>query len=209
MVDLFGNPIPTAKILDVRSGPDATTNGNIVVRVPDYLSVQNPADLSNLLTKKHQALLAYNAGYPNIVFDDLLDLIDVDLGAPNVSGSFGDRNIVNIFPGATFQSTVVPLLASPGQAVVTFETFSLAYNDSSLSRVGATYIEEASSPSNFTCDVSFDNGGHFYPTTDGGMLNIPLIGQGNQFIIRLTNVTTLPTRPLRVASWALLYLDLG
>jgi len=205
-VDLFANPFTTTKIIDVLEGPSAYMTGTVVIRVPDYISVQNPIDASDLITKKHLGMLAYYAGYANIHFDDLMDLGDVDLTAPNVGGSFGERNQITVFPGQRFVSQMVGLVGpNPPQVIITWETYEAGVLDPSTDRTQQGYVEFPSTPSYFTCEVSFDNGGHFYPTTDGGLLNIPLIGQGTQFIIRLTNTSGFPIRLLRVGSWAVIY----
>lgn len=206
LVDIFGNPLSTARIIDVRSGPEILMNGHFVVRVPDYISVVNPDNIIDLVNKKHLGMLGFYAGYANITFDDLGDTTDVDLTAPSVGGVFGDRNIISILPGQRFQSLMTPLSGpAPSQAVITWETYSVGVSDIKTTRLAATYVEEPSSSTNFLCSVSFDNGAHFYPALDGGLTNIPLIGQGTQFIIRLTNNTGLAPRSLRVGAWAVLY----
>lgn len=203
VVDMFGQPFSSAKILDVRGGPNAVLNGGVIVRVPDYISVQDPADVTDLLTKKHQGMLAYYAGYTNVTYDDLMDLVNVDTAALNVAGNFGLRNNVSIAPLKLFRSSVVALTGpAPAQAVFTWETYSVQTSDPATGRVEQTYVEESSSVSTFMCSVSFDNGAHWYSTWDGALLNIPVVGQGTQFLIEFENM---PGRPLRVGSWAVLY----
>lgn len=205
LVDFFANPVSTALINDVRQALTAPLAGNFVVRVPDFLSVQNPVDVADLITKKYQALLAFHAGYANIAYDDLFDLADVDTGAAQVQGSFGERNLVTIYPGARFQTQPVALTGpAPSQAFITWETYSVSLSDPAEGRAVPTYVEEPSSGATFTCEVSFNNGANFYAATDGGLLNIPALGQGTQFILRLTNVSS-PPRLLRVGSWAVVY----
>jgi len=210
LVDLFANPLATTKIIDVHSGPDVLANGVGVIRVPDYISVVNPVSANDLIIKKHLGILAFYAGFANIVLDDLFFLGDVNLVAPNVKGIFGERNVVRIFPGSKFQSTVVGLAGPPApEAIITWETFESVTTDGATSRVLNTYREVPSTDPNFLCEVSFNNGVNFYPTLDGALLNIPLIGQGTQFIIRLTNNTPAPPGPFRilnVGSWAVVYL---
>jgi len=203
LVDGFANPISSAGITDVRQGTTAPLAGNFIVKVPDYLSVQNPTDATDLVLKKHQALLAYYAGTTNVAYDDLFDLTSVDLAAAQVGGVFGDRNIVSVYSGARFQSTAVTLALAPAQAYITWETFIVTLDDPSEGRAVPAYSEMSMG---FTCEVSFDNGAHFYTTTDGALLNIPVVGQGTDFIIRLTYTVPLsPPIPLRVGSWAVIY----
>lgn len=205
LVDFFATPLATAKIIDVRQALTAPLSGNFVVRVPDFISVQNPIDVSDLITKKYLGLLAFYAGYANVAYDDLFDLLDVDTGAAQVAGSFGERNLVTIYPGARFQTQPVTLAGpAPSQAFITWETYSVSVSDPAEDRVVPSYVEEPSSTTTFTCDVSFNNGANFYAATDGGLVNIPPLGQGTQFILRLTNATS-PPRSLRVGSWAVIY----
>ncbi len=205
MVDLFATPISSARISDVRQGSTVPLSGNMVIKVPDTISVQNPSDVTDLVTKKHLGILALYAGYPNIVYDDLLDATDVDTGATNVAGLFGDRNVISVLPGACFQSTTVVLGSAPSSAVVTWETYSQSMSDVKDERAQPSYIEESSASAGFVCDVSFDNGATFTTAFDGITVNIPLISQGTNFILRLTNLSSGPTRDLRVGSWALVF----
>ena len=203
LVDLFDAPILTAKINDVAIATTGTceVNGSFVVRVPGDVPVKDPRDLADLLTQKYAGLLAANAGFPNIAYDDLLDTSHVDLTAPNVEGVFGDRSVIAIQPGKQFYSKVTALSSSPSQAIVTWETFEYLDVDPKAGRFvrtyGGTWSDDVS-----TCEVSFDSGSSFFPVVDNGVVNVPPLSQGSQFIIRITNTTT---KRLHLGSWAVIY----
>ena len=162
LIDLFGNPVSTARIIDVRDPTNLQTmmNGSFIIRVPSGVQVVNPVNVTDLLTQKYQGLLAENAGMTRVTFDDLLDGSHLDPTASQL-GFFGQRG-----------------------------TISLSDSDPSTDRLQRTYTELASTPSQLTCSVSFDGGVTFNTTTDSTILNIPLTSQGTSFIIRLTNVTS-------------------
>jgi hypothetical protein len=208
LIDLYGNPLGSARILDVRnpSNDQSLSNGSFVVRVPDGVQVVNPTDLTDLLTKKYVGLLAFYTGFTRISFDDLTDASGVNT-APGTSSALttGLRGSVGLYPtaGARVQSVVTPLTpAQPTVCVVTFETFRYTSTDDKNDRYQRTYEEIASSPSSITCSVSFNGGATFLPTTEGAVLNIPLADQGTNFVIRLTNVSG---QRLFLGSWAVIY----
>jgi hypothetical protein len=113
LVDLYGNPLSTSRVIDVRDTPsDASLmNGTFVVRIPDGVPVDRPASLSALLTQKYTGLLAFYAGFTRIAFDDLLDV-----SAVSVAGSskclLGDRGSVALLPGGVLTSVAIPLTGS-------------------------------------------------------------------------------------------------
>ena len=206
LVDIHANPLSGARILDVTepTGGQSLMNGGHVIRVPDYISVQDPVDVADLVMKKYQGMLAYYAGFPYVTFDDLLDSAYIDFAYGGLKGSFGDRGAVWLPPGGELRTVSVPLSGlAPTHAVVTWEAFSTQYTDPSSGRALRTYVEESTGPGNFSCQVSFDGGTHFYPTTDGEVLSIPLAGQGLNFKLSLTNVSS---QRLNIGSWAVVYL---
>ena len=212
LIDLHHDPFLASRILDVAEtttlvGSSTPMNGGTIVRVPDYVGLKDPADVSTLLTQKYAGLLAYYAGFTYVTHDDLLDAADVDFGEPTLKGKFGDRNAICLPPNfggiaGRFQSTVATLSGpAPSQAIITWEVYRVDLADPALDRAVLTYVEVPAS--NFTCDVTFDNGVHVYPATDGSVLNVPLGGQGTNFAIRLTNNSA--TDHLYVGSWAVIY----
>lgn len=204
LIDLFGNPVSTARIIDVRDPTNLQTmmNGSFIIRVPSGVQVVNPVNVTDLLTQKYQGLLAENAGMTRVTFDDLLDGSHLDPTASQL-GFFGQRGTISLSAGGLLQSVSTPLTGSaPTQALVTWEVFSVSDSDPSTDRLQRTYTELASTPSQLTCSVSFDGGVTFNTTTDSTILNIPLTSQGTSFIIRLTNVTS---GRLYIGSWAIVY----
>lgn len=102
------------------------------------------------------------------------------------------------------QSTIATLSgAAPSQAVITWEVYRVNLADPALDRALLTYVEMPASK--FTCNVTFNGGANYYPATDGAVLNVPLIGQGTNFAIRLDNIPALLPEELYVGSWAVIY----
>lgn len=201
LVDYFPPPLGPAPIKDACTGSSVPLAGNYVIRVPDSISVQHPSDVTDLLLKKYQGMLAYYAGYANIAYDDLLDVLDVDTSVSQ--GYFGEKNTVTILPGGVFQTNAIALVGpNPPEAFVTWETYQISLSDNATARVQPSYEELPSSSAYFTCQVSFNGGANFYPVLDGGLVNIPLVARGTSFVLQLTNVSA---SPLRVGSWAVIY----
>lgn len=209
LMDLHSSVIGASRPLDVQEqGANPTLlNGGFVIRVPDYISVQNPIDASDLTSKKSLGLLAYYAGFTYVTYDGLLDTADVDFTEPTLKGKFGERNNiclppVGAAPPGRFQSTVAVLSGpAPSQVIVTWEVYRVVLADPALDRALLTYVEEPAS--SLTCEVTFDNWVNDYTATDGAVLNVPPIGQGTNFSIRLSNPST--TDHLYVGSWAVIY----
>lgn len=206
LVDLFGSTPSATKIIDVRTPANGQSliNGTFIVRVPDGVQVQKPANLADLITQKYTGLLSFYAGFTRIAFDDYLDASSIDTVAATTAGALmGGKSSVALLPGGAIQTVAIPLTGgTPTVAVVTWETFQLTDTDVKTDRFQRTYAEVASSPSNVTCSVSFNGGGTFNSTMDGSILNIPLSGQGTSFILRLTNVSA---NRLGIGSWAVIY----
>jgi hypothetical protein len=91
---------------------------------------------------------------------------------------------------------------APTQALATWEVFTVADTDPSGTLFQRTYVEQPSLPTYATCQVSFNGGTSYVPTTDSTIINVLSSDQGTAFILQLTNVTT---GRLFVASWALIY----
>lgn len=204
LIDLHTNPFTNSPILDVSESVTGSSpmNGGTIVRVSDYVGVKDPANVGELLTQKFAGLLAYYAGFSYVTYDDLLDATGVDTGAASLKGSFGDRGCIKLPPSTgLFHSTLATLSGvAPSQAIITWEVYEVLLADPSTGRGGLTYVERPAS--SLTCVVSFDNGAHFYATTDGAVLNIPVGGQGIDFRIRLTNTSS---DQLYVGAWAVVY----
>ncbi len=205
LIDQYATPTSTAAIHDVRYPTDGetVTTGHFIIRVPDGVSVKRPIDLTDLITKKYDGLLAANAGYAYIDFDDLLDTSGLDLIA-TTKVTLGDRNQIALFPAGVLQSNTVALAgAAPSQAIITWEVYQVSDTAPSTDRMVRTYAELPTTSTYSTVQVSFDNGLTFLPATDGGLLNIPLISQGTDFIFQITNAHA--SLRVRVGSWAIVY----
>lgn len=205
LVDLFASPFSTAAILDVHSPPSGQSRlqGALVIRVPDTVPVVNPTNLSDLLTKKYQGVLASFAGFPNVAYDDLLDVSGLDLSATGTKGSFGDRGTVILADGGIVETVLVPLGGSDiTQCVVTWENYTVTNADPATGILGRTYAEVAPGPGVMTCQVSVDGGTTFQAALDGAVLNIPLLAQGTDLVLRWTNTSG---GRVGLGSWAFVY----
>ena len=207
-IDLFGNPVSNARIISVDEPANLQTllNGSFIIRVPDGVQVENPANVTDLLNQKYQSLLADNQSLTYVTYDDLLDATHVD--PTSGPGIFGQRGTISLAPGGTFSSILnsgagTTLSGSaPSQALVTWEIFTITTTDPSAAQLKRTYTELASSPDYLTCQVSFNGGATFNPTTDGTILNIVGVDQGTAFIVQFTNVTA---QRIYLGSWAVVY----
>jgi hypothetical protein len=206
LVDLFGDlAFGLAEILDIVESPPGTgpLAGNFIVRVPEGLSVQKPLNLGDLITKKYSAMLALYSSFTRVAFDALLDTADVATADPASDGMFGSRSNIRVNQASYVRSGVVVLAGlAPAQALITWETFTITETDPENGTITRTYQEVPSDSAHITCQVSFDSGVTFLAALDGMVLNIPLINQGTNFMIRLTNTSG---APINVGSWALLY----
>lgn len=208
LVDLFTNPMGDAPIIDVlvtQTGASQAQAGHII-RVSDDVSVQNPGNLADLLTKKYAGLLGAYPGFAYVTYDDLLDDTGIDLAAvPAVSrhSTQGTRGSISLGPSSILQTTANALSAIPSQAYVLFELYRWSYIDPSGQILLRTYEEVDHNPVDIIAEVSFNNGLHWYAVTDGVLLNIPALGQGAQFMIRW--ITAPATPKTWVGSWAVVY----
>lgn len=205
LVDLYTTPLSSSRILDVHT-PEAgasPVNGAILIRVPDGVSVVNPLDLGDLLTKKYQGLLALYAGFPNIAYDDLLDATGINYATVSLSGTFGERGTVQMETFATLDTLPVALAGPPvTQCVVTWENYAITQTDPASGRVSRVYTDVPATPGNMTCQVSVDGGATFTTTLDGGVATIPLASQGNSLVLRFINQAA---GRLGLGSWAVIY----
>jgi len=116
LIDRFGsvNP-PLARILDVQesaTNPPTTPNvaGRFVVKVADGISIVQPQNLGDLITKKALGYLIFYAGYTRVTFDDLIDTSNVDF-TNSVGLVAGMRGELILQPGGVLQSLPTPLAA--------------------------------------------------------------------------------------------------
>jgi hypothetical protein len=199
---------PNGDIIDVVTSETGQTEstGATIVRVPDGVAILNdPTNLNDLITSKYAGLLAFYAGFPDILADPCLDVLTVDV--PNSSGVIVSSGFVNHSiqpipppPPGYLVSTVFPLGSVPTQCVVVWEEYRFTDLDDKNQRLRRTYVEE--SGSNLLCIVSFNGGVTSNIVSNGTVFNIPVPDQGAAFTIGLANVT--PSR-LHLGSWALIY----
>lgn len=205
LIDLFTSPVTSAPIVDVSEavGGQSTIDGTFVVRVPDSVGIAQPlpSDLGNLITRKYAGILAFYAGFGNIVYDDFLDATGVDF-TTTPHGTFGARGSVGIDAGTSLQSTSVPLGSTPTAAVLNWEVFTYVDSDPKTGRFSRKYNEVPTTNTNTTAQVSFDGGLTFITATDGGVVNIPLVSQGSDLVVRITNATG---AKLYIGGWSLTY----
>ena len=204
LIDLHTNPFANSRILDVMETTSGSTlmSGGCIVRVPDYVGVKDPADFPDLLAKKATGILAYYAGFPYITYDDLTDTTGIDLASGTIKGFFGDRGSVSLSPmTGRFESKKSTLSgAAPSQAFVLWEAYTSTVDNPADALATRTYTEAPAS--SLTCQVSFDDGGHYYAATDGNVVNTPAMGQGTDFLIRLLNPSS---DRVYLGSWAVIY----
>lgn len=210
LIDLHTNPVANSEINDVRFSATGSTilGGNFIVRVPDGVSIGTtpPTDLTDLLTKKYQGLLAFHSGYTQITFDDFLDATNFDIANSSLTAS-SDRvgTCITGIPGGIYQSLPVALTGpAPVQAVILFETFDVTADYPLADRTTRTYSETDPGAVG-TCDVSFNGGVSFITgVTEGSLINIAGPDQGTSFVFRFNAGLVFPSRVF-IGSWAVLY----
>ena len=204
LLDLFDNPVATAKINDVTVAKDGRSLcvGNFVIRVPGEVQIDNPRTVADLLDQKYRGLLAYYTGFQNITYDDLLDTTHVDLTAS--VGSFGSRSTIALNPlNGVFQSLPITLPMPPGapaQVIMVWETFTYEDSNPADARFQRTYVE--SPPDDITCSVNFQGLAPSLTCTEGAVLSVPVADRGTNFLVRFVNTTG---SVVHLGSWALIY----
>ena len=182
LINLFvgvGAPLSDARIIDVVEpvvGSGTLINGCFPVRVPNTLQIGQPTNLGELITQKYAALLAYYAGFANIVYDDLLDDTHVSLAPPTRAFSGLRGNIVLPANNGIMYTTLYSLpwggaFPGPSQAVVTWDVGSFTIDDPKDGLLSRRYFEQSSDL--LTCEVTFNGGANWYTVSDGAMFSIP------------------------------------
>jgi hypothetical protein len=200
LCDRAGTPVSSAAILDVQESTTPSTSGRFVIKVPDGVGIQNPANVGDLVTKKAAGLLVFFPAWTRITYDDLLDSTNVDL-TNSSAGNFGSRNTMILQPGGVLQSLATALTGgAPVQALVTWDTYSYTDNDPSNGQFSRLYVEQPSTSGNITCQVSFNGGANFVSVTDSTAFAIA--HTGTSFIMQLTNASS---GRVGIGSWSVLY----
>ncbi len=205
LIDLYtaDASITTSRINAIRSpsNGESPLGGNFCVRIPSDVSVQNPTNLGDLLTKKHAGILANHTGFAtHIVSDDMIDDAGVDKTATGAKGTYGKRGSNSINAGAKLQSLSTALGSTPTSAIVVWELFDYLYADSATAPLVRTYKELDVTTT--TVAVSFNAGSSFTTVTNGTLLNIGGGDQGPNFVIRFTNISG---GRVWVGSWSVLF----
>lgn len=193
--------------------PQTTATGNYVVRVSDDVSVQNPTNLSDLLTKKYAGILGTFGLFTQITYDDMFDASGVDFG--NSSGiTAGKKGTVGLYAShlvsSVLQTTPQAITwggvgDGPPQAVLTYELFEYIDEDDKDAAFTRSYRELAPDL-DVSVALSFDGGLSFVSTQDKALVSIPLASQGDQLVVRITRLSDVNTRGrVLVGSWAVLY----
>lgn len=205
LFDVNTNPVANSKLRDVRRDASSSPiRGTFVVRVgPDLILTGNPpTDLNSLITAKYNALMAFYPTYGHIVFDEMAEGpgLDFTVTTKTKGAQIGSRGTVVLQPNGFVTTTMSALATTPATAVLTWEAYSITFDDFRDSIPTKSYVEAATS--NITAQVSFNNGGTFHTVSPGALINIALVDQGNQLLVKFTNAFT---SPLCLGSWALVY----
>jgi len=204
------DPFTGGNIIDIVSSEtgqiDAT--GFLVVRVSDGIKIQgNPTNLTDLLTAKYAGLLAYYAGFTNIIADPCLDPTNIDwvnsLGLMVGNGYVNHCVAPGVWLGGQYTSVPMALGSTPTQCVIVWEEFSFLNSDNKDQRFQRTYVEESGVIS--SCQMSF-NGGSTYNTIQNGVVfDITGPDQGSSFSISLIKLSAPPFQRIYLGSWALIF----
>jgi len=213
LVSHFTNEISDV-VASLGNPPQTKITGNYVVRVPDDVSVQNPTNLADLLTKKYAGILGGYGLFTQVIFDDMLDGTGVNTGA-STGVTIGKNGSVGLYPKhgsqtPIFQTTPYGITwggmgSGPPQALITYELFE--YVDADIK--GEPYqrfYREIPADVDINVEISFNNGGVYMPVTDKSLLTIPTPNQGIQVILKFTRTTDIDEKGrILVGSWAVLF----
>lgn len=201
----------TIKGVEIPVSGHTYIDGTYVVSVPDDVDIPSSVTYAGaLLTAKYAGMLANSGIFTHIVYDDMLDPNGINMAA-SACITTGMRNVCGLYPASfwatpgyptpTMQMNMVTLATTPSEAMVYWEAFSYDEWDITTKAYHRRYGIELETV--FSCEVSFNNGASWIPTTHGTLLNIPPVDQGNQMIIRFTAGWG-QTR-YYLGSWAVLY----
>jgi len=194
-------------ITDVITGSPSlnpiNATGSTVIRIPDGVALNDdPTNLADLLNEKYDGLLAFYAGFTDIVADACMDPLTVDLVGPPVStGVLVSEGYVHhcILPSGNLRTVNAPLTSAPTAVIVVWETYRLTTTDNATTRLTREYVEDDTVL--VTCDVDFGGASPVLNVTNGAVTNIPVADQFTNLILTFTN-----TDPGRVylGSWAVI-----
>jgi hypothetical protein len=187
-------------IIDVITSESGQTDstGATVVRVPDGVAIHNnPTNLLALLTAKYDGLLASYAGFTTIRANSCMNSGVLDSKAVLLSSGFVNHVLM---PNGTIDTATVVLPFAPTQAIAVWEAYTFTESNNKSGRYQRVYTEHDSN--DLTVTVTFDSGANNFPVTDGGVLNVPLVGQGTAFRFGFTNPLGIR---LYLGSWAIIF----
>jgi hypothetical protein len=214
LVDLSTNQINDV-VSSTSSSPSVLITGNYVVKVESNIPIENPVDLSDLLTKKYLGILGSHGLFTQISYDDMLDPSNIDF--TNSRGVITGYNGVNGLY-AKPPSGAVPILQTtshsitwggsglgPSEAILEYEVFT--YLD--VDQVGNPlnrYYQELSTDLDLSVDISFNGGLNFFSTTNKALVTIPSYARGDQIVVKFTRETDVTSIPrVFIGSWSVLY----
>lgn len=201
LIDPFTNNGDIIDVVTTESGASNAT-GATVIRIPDGVAIHdNPTNLNDLLTAKYDGLLAFYAGFTEIVADSCMDGATVD--PSNIKGAILSSGFVNhstAGDSSLISFVTVPLPSTPTQCVVTWEVYTFTESNDKDGRYQRVYQE--ADPNLYFTQVIFD-GVTANTVTDGTVFNIPVADQGNTFSISFS--TPFSSQRLYLGSWAVIF----
>ena len=211
LVDVNTTPILSSEINDVRTPIDGTSvvNGNFVVPLPTNVKLESdPTDLSDLLAKKYQGILANYPGFTNVIYDDLLDTTNITATA-TLQSKLGERGICGYNNGCQLTTSVTNVGATVSQVVLVAEFHRWRLVNPKNGIVQRVY-EEVGPSFQPLLSVSTNGGTDFTLVPNGQLALIPLGQEGQDLQVRFNSFSfnpegTDPADFLHVSSWALLY----
>ncbi len=192
------------------SGDELPITGSYVLRVPDDVTVRSPVDAADILTQKYASILAHTGLFGQVLYDDMLDATGINL-VTSTGLSHGDKGMVSLYDSGVLTSTSSSFVwagagAGPTNVLMTWEIFQYVDVDDANAPYVRNYKEISTSPatSPITVEVSFNNGGNWYPVIDKILTTIPTLSQGTDLVVRFTHGGT-PSGRFFVGSWAVLF----
>lgn len=201
LFDLFNDRIKAIRP-DPPNGQTPVAGQYVIMTSSEFLS-SPPTSRADLLTKKHAALLASYAGFQYITYDDMLDATGVDLNASSIVFA-GLKGVNSISYTGSLTSVATVLSSTPNQAVVNFEPFTFLITDPRDGVYTRTFQELPHTECQLA--VSYNNGSTFNTILPGVLTPIAVPDQGNQFIIRLNNISAaFPPNRVYFGGWSVVY----
>ena len=192
-----------ADIIDVVIAESGQTDatGATLIRIPDGVGVDNqPSNLTDLLTEKYNGLLAYYAGFTQIVADSCLDASNVSLTDCSRTVLAAGRVNHAIDAGGTLSFNPVTIGGAVEQCVVVWETYEFLDSNDKTTLFQRVYSELNTSSLDVT--VGFNGlGGSFLAATSDTVLNVPVPDQGTDLTLVFVNNTG---NRVYLGSWAVI-----